>query len=157
MQPRFRLALAAIAAAALLAGAPAAAASASVSHHPSWLRPLPSRLYAPYYESYLAPQTPGITATARASGAKFMTMAFLQSKGTRSCAVDWNSAASQPLTYYKADIARLRTLGGDVIRPSADTAQTHSAPMITEARLPTRARACSRSRPSMSASCRRWG
>ena len=114
MQPRFRLAMVATAAAALLASAPAAVSAAS-AHHSSWLRPLPNRLYAPYYESYLAPDTPSITATAKASGAKFMTIAFMQSKGTKSCAVDWNSAASQPLSYYNADIARLRKLGGNVI------------------------------------------
>jgi hypothetical protein len=100
MQPRFRLAVVATAALALLASAPAAV-SAAPAHHPECLRPLPHRLYAPYYESYLAPHTPGITATAEASGARFMTLAFVQSKGTRSCAVDWNGAASQPLTYLQ--------------------------------------------------------
>jgi hypothetical protein len=128
MQPRFRLAMVATAAAALLASAPAAVSAAS-AHHSSWLRPLPNRLYAPYYESYLAPDTPSITATAKASGAKFMTIAFMQSKGTKSCAVDWNSAASQPLSYYNADIARLRKLGGNVIPSfggySADTFGAH--------------------------------
>jgi hypothetical protein len=128
MKPRFRLAMVATAAAALLASAPAVASAAPV-HHSSWLRPLPNRLYAPYYESYLAPDTPSITATAKASGAKFMTIAFMQSKGTKSCAVDWNSAASQPLSYYNADIARLRKLGGNVIPSfggySADTFGAH--------------------------------
>ena len=128
MKPRFRLAMVATAAAALLASAPAVA-SAAPAHNSSWLRPLPNRLYAPYYESYLAPDTPSITATAKASGAKFMTIAFMQSKGTKSCAVDWNSAASQPLSYYNADIARLRKLGGNVIPSfggySADTFGAH--------------------------------
>jgi Glycosyl hydrolases family 18 len=128
MQPRFRLVMVAAAAAALLASAPAAA-SAAPAHHSDGLRPLPYRLYAPYYESYLAPDTPSITATAKASGARFMTIAFMQSKGTKSCAVDWNSAASQPLTYYNADIASLRKLGGNVIPSfggySADTFGPH--------------------------------
>ncbi len=128
MQPRFRLLIVATAAAALLASGPAVASAASASH-PAWLRPLPNRLYAPYYESYLAPDTPGITATATASGAKFMTIAFMQSKNTKSCAVDWNSAASQPLTYYNADIAKLRSLGGNIIPSfggySADTFGAH--------------------------------
>jgi hypothetical protein len=128
MQPRFRLAMVATAAVALLASAPASV-SAAPAHHSYGLRPLPSRLYAPYYESYLAPDTPSITATAKASSARFMTIAFLQSKGTRSCAVDWNSAASQPLTYYNADIASLRKLGGNVIPSfggySADTFGSH--------------------------------
>ena len=128
MRSRFRLALVAAAAGALLAGVPAAV-SAAPAHHSHGLRPLPDRLYAPYYESYLAPHTASITKIAKASGAKFMTIAFLQSKGTKSCAVDWNSAASQPLTYYNADIAKLRRLGGDVIPSfggySADTFGKH--------------------------------
>ena len=128
MRSRFRLAMAAAAALTLLAGAPAAAAAAPAQHSERLL-PLPYRLYSPYYESYLAPDTPGITATAKASGARFMTLAFLQSKGTRSCAVDWNGAASQPLTYYDADIASLRKLGGNIIPSfggySADTFGSH--------------------------------
>ena len=124
MQSRFRLAMVATAAVALLLSM-SAAASAQPAHHFDRLRPLPNRLYAPYYESYLAPHTASITATAKASGAKFQTIAFLQSKGTKSCAVDWNSAASQPLSYYNADIANLRKLGGNVIPSfggySADT------------------------------------
>jgi len=128
MQPRFRLVMVAAAVAALLASAPAAVAAAP-AHHSDGLRALPQRLYAPYYESYLAPDTPSITATAKASGAKFMTIAFLQSKGTTSCAVDWNGAASQPLAYYDADIASLRKLGGNVIPSfggySADTFGSH--------------------------------
>ncbi len=128
MQPRVRLAMVAAAAVTLLASAPAAA-SAAPTHHSAWPRPLPYRLYAPYYESYLAPDTPSITATAKASGAKYMTIAFLQSEGTKSCAVDWNSTASQPLRYYDAEIARLRQLGGDVIPSfggySADTFGKH--------------------------------
>jgi hypothetical protein len=129
MRPRFRLAMVATAALALLASASAAASAAAPAAHPGWLRPLPNHLYAPYYESYLAPDTPSLTATAQASGAKFMTIAFMQSKGTKSCGVDWNSAASQPLTYYNADIASLRKLGGNVIPSfggySADTFGAH--------------------------------
>jgi Glycosyl hydrolases family 18 len=128
MQPRYRLAM--VAAAVALLASVSASASAAPAHRSYGLRPLPYRLYAPYYESYLAPDTPSITATAKASGAKFMTIAFLQSKGTKSCAVDWNGAASQPLTYYNADIASLRNLGGDVIPSfggySADTFGPHS-------------------------------
>jgi len=129
MESRFRLAMVATAAVALLISLPAAA-SAQPAHHSLRVRPLPHRLYAPYYESYLAPHTASITATAKASGAKFMTIAFLQSRGTKSCGVDWNSAASQPLTYYNADIAKLRKLGGNVIPSfggySADTFGSHN-------------------------------
>jgi hypothetical protein len=85
---------------------PAAAASHS--------RP-PAHLYAPYYETYLAPHTASLSATARASGAKYLTLAFLQSTGTHSCSIKWNGNSSQPLNYYAQDIARLRAAGGDVI------------------------------------------
>src|SRR5215470_4004197 len=76
---------------------------------------LPAHVYAPYYETYLAPNTPSITATAQASGAKYFTLAFLQSTGKNSCSLDWNGVASQPLNYYASDIASLRAMGGDVI------------------------------------------
>jgi hypothetical protein len=77
--------------------------------------PLPAHVYAPYYETYLAPNTPGIATTAQQSGAKYMTLAFLQSTGKNSCTLDWNGNSAQPLSYYASDIAALRTAGGDVI------------------------------------------
>jgi len=77
--------------------------------------PLPAHVYAPYYETYLAPSTPGLAATAQQSGAKYLTLAFLQSTGKNSCTLDWNGNSAQPLSYYASDIAALRTAGGDVI------------------------------------------
>jgi hypothetical protein len=76
---------------------------------------LPAHVYAPYYETYLAPNTPSLTSTAQSSGAKYFTLAFLQSTGKSSCSLDWNGNAAQPLNYYAADIAALRATGGDVI------------------------------------------
>jgi hypothetical protein len=76
---------------------------------------LPAHLYAPYYETYLAPNTAGIADTASASGARYFTLAFLQTPKKGSCALDWNGNPSQPLDYYASDIAALRTAGGDVI------------------------------------------
>jgi hypothetical protein len=72
-------------------------------------------VYAPYYETYLAPNTASISATAQQSGARYFTLAFLQSTGKSSCALDWNGNSAQPLNYYAADIAALRAAGGDVI------------------------------------------
>ncbi|MGN6172715.1 MAG: hypothetical protein ACTHPS_07155, partial [Streptosporangiaceae bacterium] len=77
--------------------------------------PLPGHVYAPYYETYLAPNTASIADTATASGAKYFTLAFLQAPKKGSCALDWNGNAAQPLSYYAADIAALRKVGGDVI------------------------------------------
>ncbi|MDR0342819.1 MAG: chitinase [Nocardiopsaceae bacterium] len=93
----------------------AAAARAVGQAAAATYRPLPARAYAPYYETFLAPGTPGIAATAQASGARYLTLAFLQSSGKNSCALDWNGDSSQPLDYYAADIASLRAAGGDVI------------------------------------------
>ena len=98
--------------------------------------PLPAHVYAPYYETYLAPNTPGIATTAQQSGAKYMTLAFLQSSGKNSCTLDWNGNAAQPLSYYASDIAALRAAGGDVIPSfggySADQGGTEIADSCTD-------------------------
>ena len=100
---------------------------------------LPAHVYAPYYETYLAPNTPSITATAQASGAKYFTLAFLQAPSKGSCALDWNGLASQPLNYYASDIASLRAMGGDVIPSfggySADHGGTEIADSCTNVNL----------------------
>jgi hypothetical protein len=111
MTIRRRLACALTVAAALLmplAGTASPAAAATYT-------PLPAHVYAPYYETYLAPNTPSIAMTAQQSGAKYFTLAFLQSTGKSSCTLDWNGNSAQPLNYYAADIAALRATGGDVI------------------------------------------
>lgn len=96
---------------------------------------LPAHVYAPYYETYLAPGTPSISATAQQSGAKYFTLAFLQSAGKGSCSLDWNGNSAQPLDYYASDIAALRAAGGDVIPSfggySADQGGTEIADSCT--------------------------
>src|SRR5215475_4065191 len=57
--------------------------------------PLPAHVYAPYYETYLAPNTASIASTAQSSGARYFTLAFLQSAGKHSCSLDWNGNAAQ--------------------------------------------------------------
>jgi len=74
LQLRYRLVLAASAAAALLVGGPGSTTAFAYTS-------LPAHVYAPYYETYLAPNTASITATAQASGAKYFTLAFLESTG----------------------------------------------------------------------------
>jgi Glycosyl hydrolases family 18 len=126
-----RPALAAAAATALAAGVLTAALSQPAHAYTT----LPAHVYAPYYETYLAPNTPSISATAAASGSKYATLAFLQSTGKNSCALDWNGLASQPLSYYASDIAALRAAGGDVIPSfggySADQGGTEIADSCT--------------------------
>ena len=98
--------------------------------------PLPAHVYAPYYETYLAPNTATITATAQQSGARYFTLAFLQTPKKGSCSVSWNGSSSQPLGYYDSDIAALRAAGGDVIPSfggySADQGGTEIADSCTD-------------------------
>jgi hypothetical protein len=94
--------------------------------------PLPAHVYAPYYETYLAPNTPSITATAQASGARYFSLAFLQATSKGSCTIDWNSNSSQPLDYYNSDIASLRVLGGDVIPTFGGYSADHGGTEIAD-------------------------
>jgi hypothetical protein len=111
-----------------LAGTAASAAAGTYT-------PLPAHVYAPYYETYLAPNTASIADTATASGAKYFTLAFLQTPKKGSCALDWNGNSAQPLNYYASDIAALRAAGGDVIPSfggfSADQGGTEIADSCT--------------------------
>jgi hypothetical protein len=117
----------ALTAVAMLAG-PAAAASS----------PLPTHVYAPYYETYLGTSTPSISDTAQASGAKYMTLAFIQSAGKGSCTPTWNGDKSQPIgpASYGSDIAALQAAGGNVIPSfggySADQGGTEIADSCTD-------------------------
>jgi hypothetical protein len=78
---------------------------------------LPAQVYAPYYETYLGSSTPPIFDTAQNSGAKYFTLAFIQSAGRGSCTPTWNGDKSQPISAsaYGADIANLQAAGGNVI------------------------------------------
>jgi hypothetical protein len=79
--------------------------------------PLPAHVYAPYYETYLGTSTPSISSTAQSSGAKYLTLAFIQSAGKGSCTPTWNGSSTQPIgaSVYGSDIATLQAAGGDVI------------------------------------------
>src|SRR5579859_1683613 len=94
--------------------------------------PLPAHVYAPYYETYLAPNTASLTATAQASGARYFSLAFLQATSKGSCSIDWNSNSSQPLSYYNSDIASLRALGGDVIPTFGGYSADHGGTEIAD-------------------------
>jgi hypothetical protein len=93
---------------------------------------LPAHVYAPYYETYLAPSAPSLTTTGQDSGAKYFTLAFLQASGKGSCTLDWNGNASQPLDYYASDIASLRAAGGDVIPSFGGYSADHGGTEIAD-------------------------
>jgi hypothetical protein len=116
MKSRGKLIIVAAAAACLAAPLTTATAFASPTTAGATANtPLPAHVYAPYYETYLAPNTASITATAKNSTARYFTLAFLQAAGKGSCSLNWNSNSSQPLSYYNSDITSLRALGGNVI------------------------------------------
>ena len=121
---RARLVMVACAGAVLLA----AAAGGQAAARP---RPLPQHLYAPYFETWT---TNRISAVARRSGARYFTLAFIQSTGRRSCTPAWNGDPTQTMAAarYVSDVASLRRrYGGDVIPSfggySADHALTEIA------------------------------
>ncbi|HKT01851.1 MAG TPA: chitinase [Rugosimonospora sp.] len=95
-----------VAAALLLAGTPAFAAGRQ--------RGLPGHVFAPYFQAY-TPASPD--QQSRASGAKYLTMAFLQTATTGSCEILWNGDPTKPVapSSFGADIARIRARGGDVV------------------------------------------
>ena len=123
------LAAAALAAATWAAAAPTASA-ASRSAKTGYLT-VPTQVYAPYVETYLNKYS--LSGLAERSGARYLTLAFLQTAAKGSCTATWNGDASQPISggHYLAEIKALRAAGGDVI-PSfggagADTTGTEIA------------------------------
>jgi Glycosyl hydrolases family 18 len=76
--------------------------------------PLPPHVYAPYFETWT---TDSITTIAQQSGARYFTLAFLETLSKSSCTLAWNGVNSQTVASgrYLSDIASLRAIGGDVI------------------------------------------
>ena len=76
---------------------------------------LPRRVYAPYLETW---QNNSLPVIASKSGARDLTLAFLQTPKRGSCSVAWNGDPARmvgPSDPYLAQIRRLRAMGGDVV------------------------------------------
>jgi Glycosyl hydrolases family 18 len=75
---------------------------------------LPAHVYSAYFETWT---TDSIATVASQSGAKYLTLAFLETLSKTSCTLAWNGVSSQTVTsgHYVGDIASLRATGGDVI------------------------------------------
>ncbi len=114
-------------------GTAASAASAGRAAAPA-RTPIPAQVYAPYFEAYLPSS---ISQVARQSGARYLTLAFIQAAAKGSCTATWNGNARQPLSagHYLGQIAALRRTGGDVIPSfggySADNGGTEIADSCT--------------------------
>ena len=76
--------------------------------------PIPAHVYAPYFETWTSD---AITTIAQQSGARYFTLAFLETLSKTSCTLAWNGSRTQTVAAgrYLTDIASLRSLGGDVI------------------------------------------
>ena len=78
--------------------------------------PIPTHVYSPYFEMWTGDS---IANTAQLSGAKYLTLAFLETTGKTSCTLAWNGSKTQTVatlpTPFKADIDALRANGGDII------------------------------------------
>ncbi|MER6546076.1 glycosyl hydrolase family 18 protein [Streptomyces sp. NPDC001250] len=103
---------------ALLAGLTTLAASAGLALGAGGTAhaatPLPTHVFAPYFEAYNGDSP---AALSQASGAKYLTMAFLQADKKGSCTPYWNGDTNTPVSssVFGADLTTIRSRGGDVI------------------------------------------
>jgi hypothetical protein len=97
--------------------------------------PLPWRAYVPYVETWTSDSIPQL---AEESGARYFSLAFIQTPSATSCALTWDGDSTRPIpgSDYQAQIALLRRAGGDVIPTfggySADTTNTEIADSCTD-------------------------
>jgi hypothetical protein len=130
---RLVAAMAAAAAGLAAAGFAVPAASAGTWHGGGVL---PRQVFAPYVETY---DTSGGSpaALSQESGARYLSLAFLQTAQAGSCTAYWNGDTSDPISYssFGSDISAIQAAGGNVI-PSfggyaADTTGTELADSCT--------------------------
>ena len=101
----------------------------------STARPLPDQVFAPYYEMY--DTSTDLAALSQQSGARYLSLAFLQTAAAGSCTAYWDGDTSEPIApaSYGADIAAIQARGGNVIPSfggySADTTGTDIADSCT--------------------------
>jgi hypothetical protein len=91
----------------------------------------PQHLFAPYYETY--DTSTDMATVSQQSGARYLSLAFLETATAGSCTAYWNGDTSTPVasSTYGSDIAAIQARGGNVI-PSfggytADTTGTEIA------------------------------
>jgi hypothetical protein len=98
-------------------------------------RSLPNQVFAPYYEMY--DTSTDLAALSQQSGARYLSLAFLQTAASGSCTAYWDGDATEPIapSSYGADIAAIQARGGNVIPSfggySADTTSTDIADSCT--------------------------
>jgi hypothetical protein len=97
--------------------------------------PLPSHVFAPYFEAWTGDDP---AALSQQSGAKYLTMAFIQASTQGSCTPYWNGDPGSPIasSTFGSAISSIHSAGGDVI-PSfggytADNTGTEIADSCTD-------------------------
>jgi hypothetical protein len=100
------------------------------------VKALPPHVFAPYFETYDT-SNGGLAQLSRESGAKYLSLAFLQTSQPGSCTAYWNGDTTAPISpaSFGAGIAAIQAAGGNVI-PSfggytADTTGTELADSCT--------------------------
>ncbi|MFE4334358.1 glycosyl hydrolase family 18 protein [Streptomyces sp. NPDC056831] len=98
-----------IASAGLVLGSGAGAQAATTA-----ATPLPAHVFAPYFEAYNGDSPATLS---EQSGAKYLTMAFVQTEARGSCTPYWNGDSGRPIAQseFGADFTAIRSRGGDVI------------------------------------------
>jgi hypothetical protein len=125
-----------LAALAAVATAAAAIGLAATGGAPAFAAatPLPAHVFAPYWEAYLSGNP---VTQSKASGAQYLTFAFLQTASAGSCTAYWNGDTSTPISSsaYTSRIASIQAAGGNVIPSfggySADSTGTDIADSCT--------------------------
>ncbi|GIH66991.1 carbohydrate binding domain-containing protein [Microbispora siamensis] len=75
---------------------------------------LPAHVFAPYFEAWTGEDPATLS---QQSGAKYLSMAFLQAATKGSCTAYWNGDTGMPIasSTFGASITKIRNAGGDVI------------------------------------------
>jgi chitinase len=92
-------------------------------------------VFSPYFQAYTDANPAEVS---KASGARYLTMAFLQTQTTGSCDILWNGDPLKPIakSVFGPEIEKIRATGGDVVPSfggfSADSTATEIADSCTD-------------------------
>jgi hypothetical protein len=109
---RTRFAVALVAAMTVVGGGVALAVAGTAASAAG--TPLPAHVFAPYFEAYNGDNAGTLSSQ---SGAKYLTMAFIQTASQGSCTAYWNGDTSEPISSstFGSQINTIRAAGGDVV------------------------------------------
>lgn len=93
--------------------------------------PFPAHVFAPYFETY---RPDSLAGAAAASGARYLTLAFLQTPLRGSCTVTWDGDVHRPVsaTVYGTAITRIRSRGWDVVASFGGWSADHGGTDIAD-------------------------